>query len=102
MYPTLEMAKTCLKRTFSRTKTTFSGWCSASGNLLGGLGLLSAKYHHSDPSHITTSGQQKFPRAASTAAEESERGPPRGVTRRASEPATEVLKDPRVPCPNFL
>ena len=57
------------------TKTTFSGWCPASGIVVGGLGLLCAKYHHSDPSHITTSGRQKFPRAASTAAEESERGP---------------------------
>ena len=44
-----------------------------------------AKYHHSDQSHITTSGQRKFPRAASTAAEESERGPPRGIARWASE-----------------
>ena len=33
-YPTVQMAKTCLKRTFSITKTTFSRWCSALGILV--------------------------------------------------------------------
>ena len=73
--PPFKWPKDAKNEAFSMTKTTFSGWCPASGIVVGGLGLLCAKYHHSDPSNITTSGRQKFPRAASTAAEESERGP---------------------------